>query len=33
MPDKVPGIGFQNKTIISSDIAMDEKIVKILRKI
>jgi hypothetical protein len=33
MPDKIPGIGFQNKTLISSDISMDENIVKILRKI
>jgi len=33
MPDVVRGIGIENKTIISSDIPMDEKIVKILRKI
>lgn len=33
LPDKVQGIGVENKTIISSDIPMDERIVKILRKI
>jgi hypothetical protein len=33
MPDKVYGVGVENKTIISSDIPMDEKIVQILRKI
>jgi len=33
MPDTVKGIGFQNKTIFSSDITMDENIIKILRKI
>jgi hypothetical protein len=33
LPDRVSGIGVENKTIISSDIPMDERIVKILRKI
>lgn len=33
MPDAVHGIGIENKTILSSDIPMDENIVKILRKI
>lgn len=33
MPDVIHGIGVENKTIISSDIAMDEKVIKILRKI
>ena len=33
MPDKVYGVGVENKTITSSDIPMDEKIVKLLRKI
>ena len=33
MPDIVRGIGIENKTIISSDIPMDENIVQILRKI
>ena len=33
LPDKVSGIGVENKTIISSDIPMDENIIKILRKI
>ena len=33
MPDKVYGVGVENKTITSSDIAMDENIVRILRKI
>lgn len=33
LPDKVYGVGVENKTIISSDIPMDENIVKLLRKI
>jgi hypothetical protein len=33
LPEKVVGIGVENKTIISSDIHMDENIVKLLRKI
>jgi len=33
MPDITRGIGIENKTIISSDIHMDDKIVQILRKI
>ena len=33
LPDRVSGIGVENKTVISSDISMDENIVKILRKI
>lgn len=33
MPEKITGIGVENKTIISSDIHMDEKIVKMLRNI
>jgi hypothetical protein len=33
LPESVSGIGVENKTIISSDIHMDEKIVNILRKI
>ena len=33
MPDMVHGIGIENKTIYSSDITMDETIVKFLRKI
>lgn len=33
LPDKVTGVGVENKTIISSDIPMDENIVKLLRKI
>jgi hypothetical protein len=33
LPDVIRGIGIENKTIISSDIPMDEKIVQILRKI
>ncbi len=32
-PDKVEGIGTDNETIISSEIPMDNNIVKILRKI
>lgn len=33
LPDRVTGIGVENKTIISSDISMDDNIVKLLRKI
>jgi len=33
LPDKVNGIGIENKTIHTSDIVMDEKIVEILRNI
>jgi len=33
LPDKVTGVGVENKTIIISDIHMDENIVKLLRKI
>jgi hypothetical protein len=33
LPERVYGIGVENKTIISSDIPMDENIVKLLRKI
>ena len=33
LPDKVTGVGVENKTIISSDISMDDNIVKLLRKI
>jgi hypothetical protein len=33
LPERVTGIGVENKTIISSDIPMDENIVKLLRKI
>lgn len=33
MPDMIHGIGVENKTIISSDITMDNKVVEILRKI
>jgi hypothetical protein len=33
LPEKVYGVGVENKTIISSDIIMDDKIVAILRKI
>lgn len=33
MPEVIHGIGIENKTIRSSDIAMDENIVRILRKI
>jgi len=33
LPEKVTGVGVENKTIISSDIPMDENIVKLLRKI
>ena len=33
MPDKVYGVGVENKTIITSDIHMDENIIKLLRKI
>ena len=33
LPDKVSGVGVVNKTIISSDIPMDDNIVQILRKI
>lgn len=33
LPDAVRGIGIENKTVISSDIPMDENIVQILRKI
>ena len=33
LPERVSGIGVENNTIISSDIAMDDNIVKILRKI
>jgi len=33
LPDKVSGVGVENKTIISSDIPMDDNIVQILRKI
>jgi hypothetical protein len=33
LPDKVYGIGIENKTITSSDIPMDENVVKLLRNI
>ena len=33
LPERVSGISIENKTIITSDIPMDEKIVKLLRKI
>lgn len=33
MPEIIHGIGVQNKTIISSDVHMDQNIVQILRKI
>jgi hypothetical protein len=33
MPEIIRGIGFENETVISSDIHMDEKIVGILRDI
>ena len=33
LPDKVYGIGIENKTITSSDILMDENVVKLLRNI
>lgn len=33
LPERVGGVGVENKTIITSDIPMDEKIVKLLRKI
>lgn len=33
MPEKITGIGIENKTIYSSDIAMDSTIVKTLRNI
>jgi hypothetical protein len=33
MPEVIHGIGIENKTIRSSDIKSDEKIVEILRKI
>lgn len=33
LPDRVSGIGVENKTIISSDIPMDENIINLLRKI
>jgi hypothetical protein len=33
LPDRVTGIGVENKTIINSDIPMDDNIVKLLRKI
>jgi len=33
LPDKVSGVGVENKTIHTSDIHMDENIVKLLRKI
>lgn len=33
MPDVIHGIGVENKTIISSDITMDNKVVEVLRKI
>lgn len=33
MPEKITGIGIENKTIHSSDIAMDSNIVKTLRNI
>lgn len=33
LPDKVSGVGVENKTIISSDIPMDENIINLLRKI
>ena len=33
MPEVVRGIGFENESVISSDIHMDEKIVSILRDI
>jgi hypothetical protein len=33
LPERVYNIGIENKTIISSDIPMDENIVQILRKI
>jgi hypothetical protein len=33
LPERVTGVGVENKTIISSDIPMDENIVKLLRKI
>lgn len=33
LPDKVSGVGVENKTIIISDIPMDDNIVQIIRKI
>lgn len=33
MPDKIVGIGLENKTYYSSDIHMDDYIVEVLRKI
>lgn len=33
LPDVVHGVGHENKTIITSDVPMDEKIVEVLRKI
>lgn len=33
MPDVVHGIGIENRTIVSSDIKMDESVVEVLRKI
>jgi len=33
LPERVYGVGVENKTIISSSIPMDENIVKLLRKI
>lgn len=33
LPDRVSGVGVENKTIISSDIPMDENIINLLRKI
>lgn len=33
MPDVIHGIGIENKTVISSDIKMDESVVEVLRKI
>ena len=33
LPDKVTGIGLQGKTIYTSDIVLDENIVKVLREI
>ena len=33
MPDKITGIGIENKTILSSDITMDPTIIQTLRKI
>lgn len=33
MPEKITGIGIENKTILSSDITMDPTIIQTLRKI